>query len=169
MKAQVQNLLTLAEQSPLADGVIRPAQIKRGEDRPRAIDAPKAKTEGLAQERFARTGRARGQVGGRIPDATHEEVSRGGSGHAALVRAFYDPEKLSAPRRNWTKKRSKRIGLPTAIRSSSRSADSIPPRISVRITARRTRFDTRFTARCGPACVSPRPRGRKPGRSARLL
>jgi transposase len=55
LKAEVQELLTLAEQADRADvpdGVSLPAEIKRREDRLAAMAAAKAKIEARAKERF---------------------------------------------------------------------------------------------------------------------
>ena len=57
LKAEVQELLVLAEQADRADvpdGVSLPAEIKRREDRLNAMAAAKAKIEARAQERFER-------------------------------------------------------------------------------------------------------------------
>ena len=57
LKAEVQELLALAEQADRADvpdGVSLPAEIKRREDRLNAMAAAKAKIEARAKERFER-------------------------------------------------------------------------------------------------------------------
>lgn len=57
LKAQVEELLTLAEQADqtnLPDGISLPEEIKRREERLKAMEAAKAKIEARAEERFER-------------------------------------------------------------------------------------------------------------------